>query len=588
MQITNEIVINVQEIEPKLRHLTIFQTFDRLALGESLLIHNNHDPKPVYHQLYERRGDSFTWEYLREGPECWDIRVTKTADFTPGIYMTQEGEIVVSVPEIEPQFKHQTIFSVFEDLKPGESMIIHNNHDPKPVYFQLQNMHGDTFSWDYLQEGPDWWDIRVRKAAVEVQSIYENADGDIYIDVPIIEPQRKHPSIFEVFDELKKGKSLIIHNDHDPKPVFYELQGERGDIFLWEYLLEGPDFWDVRITKKAESAVIQNKDLNQNTASTMTRPTKEAIVVDVPSIEPKLKHPRIFEVFDALQKGESLIIHNDHDPKPVYYQLLGERGDVFVWEYLLQGPEFWDVRVTKRGEGESETVGQITAKDLRKAEVFKKYGIDFSCGGKKTVREACKEKGIDATKVEQELQQPISTITENYTNYNEWSLEFLTDYIINIHHNYARKYLPEIQSYANKVAQVHNQQHPELFALRDTVQQLNDQFSAYLLCEEQDSLVFVKKIAQAYSLKSGYSPEDRQQFTAILELTEQQHIQFDSLVKEIRRLSNDFALPEDACTSYEVLFKMLQEFETDLQLHLHLKNNILFPRTKELEKELLS
>ncbi len=164
MQITNEIVINVQEIEPKLRHLTIFQTFDRLALGESLLIHNNHDPKPVYHQLYERRGDSFTWEYLREGPECWDIRVTKTADFTPGIYMTQEGEIVVSVPEIEPQFKHQTIFSVFEDLKPGESMIIHNNHDPKPVYFQLQNMHGDTFSWDYLQEGPDWWDIRVRKS----------------------------------------------------------------------------------------------------------------------------------------------------------------------------------------------------------------------------------------------------------------------------------------------------------------------------------------------------------------------------------------------------------------------------------------
>lgn len=588
MQITNEIVINVQEIEPKLRHLTIFQTFDRLALGESLLIHNNHDPKPVYHQLYERRGDSFTWEYLREGPECWDIRVTKTADFTPGIYMTQEDEIVVSVPEIEPQFKHQTIFSVFEDLKPGESMIIHNNHDPKPVYFQLQNTHGDTFSWDYLQEGPDWWDIRVRKAAVEVQSIYENADGDIYIDVPTIEPQRKHPSIFEVFDELKKGKSLIIHNDHDPKPVFYELQGERGDVFSWEYLLQGPDFWDVRITKNVEPSEIQNKRINQNGATSAAKSTKEAIVVDVPSIEPKFKHPRIFEVFDQLEKGESLIIHNDHDPKPVYYQLLGERGDVFVWEYLMQGPEFWDVRVTKRGVGESETVGQITAKDLRKAEVFKKYGIDFSCGGKKTVREACKEKGIDATKVEQELQQPIQSITENHTNYNEWSLDFLTDYIINIHHNYAKKYLPEIQGYANKVAQVHNQQHPELFQLRDTVQQLNDQFSAYLLREEQDSLVFVKKILQAHNHKLSYSSQESQQFIAMLEQTELQHTEFDTLVKEIRRLSNDFALPEDACTSYEVLFKMLQEFETDLQLHLHLKNNILFPRTKELEKELLS
>ena len=588
MQTTNEIVINVQEIEPKLRHLTIFQVFDGLKQGESLLIHNNHDPKPVYHQLYEMRGDAFTWEYLREGPEWWDIRVTKTADFTPGLYTTQEGEIVVSVPEIQPQFKHQTIFNVYEDLEAGKSMIIHNNHDPKPVYFQLQNMHGDTFSWVYLQEGPEWWDIRVTKAAKEKQSIYENDRGEIYIDVPTIEPQRKHPSIFEVFDDLKKGKSLIIHNDHDPKPVFYELLGERGDVFLWEYLLEGPDFWDVRITKKVEPSEIQNKGIDQNGTSTVAKSAKEAIVVDVPSIEPKLKHPRIFEVFDALDKGDSLIIHNDHDPKPVYYQLLGERGDVFVWEYLLQGPEFWDVRVTKRGEGESETVGQITAKDLRKAEVFKKYGIDFSCGGKKTVREACKEKGIDATKVEQELQQPISNITESHTNYNEWSLEFLTDYIINIHHNYAKKYLPEIQGYANKVAQVHNQQHPELFELRDTVQQLNDQLSAHLLCEEQDSLVFVKKIARADNAKASYSPEASQQFAEMLTQTEQQHAQFDQLSKDIRKLTHDFVLPEDACTSYEVLFKMLQEFEADLQMHLHLKNNILFPRTKELEKALLS
>lgn len=315
--------------------------------------------------------------------------------------------------------------------------------------------------------------------------------------------------------------------------------------------------------------------------------TTNEIVINVPSIEPKLKHPRIFEVFDQLEKGKSLIIHNDHDPKPVYYQLLGERGDVFVWEYLLEGPEFWDVRVTKRGLGESETVGQITAKDLRKAEVFRKYGIDFSCGGKKTVREACKEKGIDATKVEQELQQPIQSITKNQTNYNEWSLDFLTDYIINIHHNYAKKHLPEIQNYANKVAQVHNQEHPELNEIRGFVQKLNDELSAHLVAEENDTLVVVKKISQANNSGETYSKEDSQGFASRLDNAEKQHSNFDTIFKEIRVLSNDFSLPEDACASYEVLFKMLQEFEADLQLQMHLKNNILFPRTIEMEKGLL-
>ncbi len=130
-------------------------------------------------------------------------------------------------------------------------------------------------------------------------------------------------------------------------------------------------------------------------------------ILNVTLLPPKQKHPTIFARFDLLEEGGSLLLHNDHDPKPLYYQLLGERGDVFTWEYLEQGPEWWKVLISKRVSGESsETLGQIAAKDLRKAEVFKKYGLDFCCGGKKTVREACEEKGIDATKVEQELQHP--------------------------------------------------------------------------------------------------------------------------------------------------------------------------------------
>ncbi|MBP9187788.1 MAG: DUF542 domain-containing protein, partial [Bacteroidia bacterium] len=186
-------------------------------------------------------------------------------------------------------------------------------------------------------------------------------------------------------------------------------------------------------------------------------------ILNVTLLEPRQKHPTIFVRFDELNEGETLTIHNDHDPKPLYYQLLGERGNIFIWEYLESGPEWWKVNITKRKSGESdETLGEIAAKDLRKAEVFKKYGIDFCCGGKKTVKEACAEKGIDVTVVEQELQQADKLISSHPIPYNEWNLDFLADYILNTHHTYVRKNLPDLVAYAKKVAEVHGSQHPEL------------------------------------------------------------------------------------------------------------------------------
>ncbi len=174
--------------------------------------------------------------------------------------------------------------------------------------------------------------------------------------------------------------------------------------------------------------------------------TMTANILNVTLLEPRQKHPTIFARFDLLAVGESLTLHNDHDPKPLYYQLLGERGNIFTWEYLEQGPESWKVRIGKKITGENdETLGQIAAKDLRKAEIFKKYGLDFCCGGKKTVKEACAEKGLDATRVEQELQQADKNPATRPLPYGDWSLDFLADYIVNTHHSYVRKTLPELR-----------------------------------------------------------------------------------------------------------------------------------------------
>ncbi|CAN5482298.1 hypothetical protein BH11BAC3_BH11BAC3_39160 [soil metagenome] len=310
-------------------------------------------------------------------------------------------------------------------------------------------------------------------------------------------------------------------------------------------------------------------------------------ILNVTLLEPRQKHPTIFVRFDELNEGENLIIHNDHDPKPLYYQLLGERGNIFTWEYLEQGPEWWDVKISKRITGESdETLGQIAAKDLRKAEIFKKYGIDFCCGGKKTVKEACAEKGLDVTKIEQELQQADKALSSRPIPYNEWPLDFLADYIVNTHHSYVKKTLPELVSYATKVADVHGQQHPELNKIKRLVDDVNAELSSHMVKEERVLFPYIKELVLA---KSKQQVQQAAHFGTVqtpINMMEMEHELVGKNMDEIRTLSKNYTVPPDGCASYSLLYKMLDEFENDLHLHIHLENNILFPKSLDLEQQL--
>lgn len=313
----------------------------------------------------------------------------------------------------------------------------------------------------------------------------------------------------------------------------------------------------------------------------------EELIIDVPTIEPRLKHPTIFARFDELADGETLVIRNDHDPKPVYYQLLGERGNIFKWEYLEQGPEIWKVRLTKRltGEGD-ETLGQIAAKDLRKAEIFKKYGLDFCCGGKKTVKEACAEKGLDVTRIEQELQQADRQPAGRPLNYTDWSMDFLADYIVNTHHSYVRKTLPELRGYAAKVARVHGGRHPELVEVDRLVEELNEELMSHLDKEENIVFPFIRQLAASKKTNTPLSREALGSVANPIAMMEDEHEAAGDHLAQIRRATNDYTLPQDACASYSLFFNMMQEFESDLFTHIHLENNILFPQALKAEKEM--
>jgi regulator of cell morphogenesis and NO signaling len=315
--------------------------------------------------------------------------------------------------------------------------------------------------------------------------------------------------------------------------------------------------------------------------------TVEDNILNVTLLEPRQKHPTIFVRFDELEEGESLTIHNDHDPKPLYYQLLAERGNIFTWEYLEQGQESWKVKISKKISGENdETLGQIAAKDLRKAQVFKKYGLDFCCGGKKTVKEACKEKGLDVTKVEQELQMADKLPSSRPIPYNEWNPDFLADYIVNTHHSYVKKTLPDITAYAAKVAKVHGDRHPELLRIHQLVSEVNAELTAHLIKEEKIVFPYIKAL---FAAEDNTQPAQADQFGTVqtpINMMEMEHELVGKNLDEIRKISNNYLLPEDACASYSLLYRMLDEFEEDLHMHIHLENNILFPKALEIEKQL--
>lgn len=305
-------------------------------------------------------------------------------------------------------------------------------------------------------------------------------------------------------------------------------------------------------------------------------------ILDVTRIEPRLKHPTIFEHFDALIQGEDFVIMNDHDPKPLYYQLLGERGNIFTWEYLEAGPEWWRVRIAKPAAADEETVGEIAAKDIRKAEVFKKLGIDFCCGGKKTLKEVAAAAGLEEEQLRKKLEDAEGMTTGHTAHaFDKWDLGFLADYICNVHHRYIREQGPVIEQLADKVAQRHGAEHHELMKLAEGMHAFMADLYSHLEKEEQVLFPIIKKLEKG----EGELPQRAKEAVGYME---REHEDAGEEMRHFRQLTADYKLPANACNSYTYLYEKIKEFENDLFQHIHLENNILFPKAVKLEQEQLA
>lgn len=232
------------------------------------------------------------------------------------------------------------------------------------------------------------------------------------------------------------------------------------------------------------------------------------------------------------------------------------------------------------------TVADLVAKNLNTAHVFKKYGIDFCCGGKKSIESVCEKNGIDFSILSHELMEAVNTKERSY-NYNQWELDFLSDHIVNVHHRYIEESIPLLLSYGDKVTKVHGHHNTELPEIYELVKQVCGELAAHMKKEELILFPFIKKIANA---KRENNTLPRPHFGSVdnpVAMMEDEHEAAGEMLREIAELSSQYTPPDHACNTYKAYYSLLNEFEQDLHLHIHLENNILFPKAKQMEKEVI-
>lgn len=228
------------------------------------------------------------------------------------------------------------------------------------------------------------------------------------------------------------------------------------------------------------------------------------------------------------------------------------------------------------------TVGELVADDFRIAGVFEKHGIDFCCGGRISIAEICREKGLDPTPLLQEIAEVKNTPVDRSHNYSAWALPFLADYIVNTHHSYLNENTAQIVAYSNKIAEVHGGHHPEVIEIATIFAKIATDMTAHLREEEEVLFPAIKRIDAAR--RAGNTPEalDMETIQSTLIRLDREHQEIGDAIHAIRHLAKGYAIPEDVCNTFAVTYRKLQEFEDDLHKHVHLENNILFPKAAQL------
>ena len=235
-------------------------------------------------------------------------------------------------------------------------------------------------------------------------------------------------------------------------------------------------------------------------------------------------------------------------------------------------------------ELEIQTVGQMVVERPQRSRVFDRLHIDYCCGGKRTLEEACAKRGLDLKAVIAELEafdaeaetQPDAVRPANLT------MTELADDIERTHHAYLREELPRLGDLVKKVSAVHGQAHPWLTGLTSVYAELVAELEPHMLKEEQILFPLIRELDQAATAPSFHCGSVGNP----IRMMEMEHQNAGAALDRIREMTTDYEIPEGACNSFRAMLSGLEHLEADLHLHIHKENEILFPKAFEMEAKL--
>lgn len=234
----------------------------------------------------------------------------------------------------------------------------------------------------------------------------------------------------------------------------------------------------------------------------------------------------------------------------------------------------------------TKTVRELAVEKPSATRVFEKLGIDYCCGGNQSLKQACERGHLSVDDVIDSLEMAEETSRATRT-VHDWATEPLAElvaHINNTHHKYARNEIVRLRPLFEKVCSVHGKNHAELFRMQSSFEGLAQELTMHMMKEEKVLFPYIVRMEEALIEKSPVVPAPFGTVQNPIAMMEHEHDSAGSALRVLSTESNNYKAPADACISYQTLFGALRDFESDLHQHIHLENNILFPRAIAMEK----
>lgn len=234
-------------------------------------------------------------------------------------------------------------------------------------------------------------------------------------------------------------------------------------------------------------------------------------------------------------------------------------------------------------------VSDIVKEDHHSVDVFRKHGIEYCCAGKFPLEDVCASKGIPFEQIKKELEDACRVVQLPHAmDYHSWNVDFLTNYIVNVHHGYLRRTLPDTKEILGKFASGHEKKFPYISDVARLYNKLHTSLLPHIHYEEEVVFPYIRQVVHAFENNDSYARLLVKTLRKPLDkLMSHEEENLASLMVELRAAANNYEMPSNSCTSHGVALQRLKELDNDLMQHIYLENQVLFPKAIGIEQQLL-